>query len=430
MKLMNYSKQKQNTLITNSGTHIGLYRVYDEPTMISSLQSSGTTFNTRGYSLVYDDSPSDLVKHTALNINPWTVQFLKNPSVDNQLLAVTQEGLCIQFLENPSKVVSIMAIFNDAYAAQFIPSDHLDSDIMDLLYVIDRDFVSYLDNFTHSVIDTKIHIVVNSTINDAYDFYYDNPLPTIGYNLSISLGQGGTFANTQIVFQKQLVTTLDHILIETNNALNINLTEFNGNIRLNGTLINFDQLNDLVSQVGLRIINIDNLSETVVIKRWIIDEDNTDLLGLDVLDSIRTVVGEKTVDDFNNDITISTTIDTLFQQIIDNVETTLSALDLDLLFEYTISPNSTISQPTDIHNLLLLSDKLLVILDQIRDSELVTTVLSYHPLFIKFIDDPLPELQLMVVQNNPVSVFLINNPTPDAITLARSLDDMVDNNYK
>ena len=69
-------------------------------------------------------SEEDLIKELKNNIR--LIHFIKNPSEQIQLTAVSQNGLSIVLFENPSEKVQIAAIENNPIAIRYIEKPNQD----------------------------------------------------------------------------------------------------------------------------------------------------------------------------------------------------------------------------------------------------------------------------------------------------------------
>lgn len=56
-----------------------------------------------------------------IQINPFAIQNIPNPSTEMKLAALRQNGLVLEFIENPTREMQVLALHNTAKAIQFIP---------------------------------------------------------------------------------------------------------------------------------------------------------------------------------------------------------------------------------------------------------------------------------------------------------------------
>lgn len=57
-----------------------------------------------------------------IQINPFAIQNIPNPSTEMKLAALRQNGLVLEFIENPTREMQVLALHNTAKAIQFIPN--------------------------------------------------------------------------------------------------------------------------------------------------------------------------------------------------------------------------------------------------------------------------------------------------------------------
>jgi len=73
-----------------------------------------------GDAVRYIDNPSEAVQLTAVKQWPNAIQHIDNPSEAVQLAAVKHEGVVLMHLDNPSNAVKLAAVNNDGYAIKYI----------------------------------------------------------------------------------------------------------------------------------------------------------------------------------------------------------------------------------------------------------------------------------------------------------------------
>jgi hypothetical protein len=77
--------------------------------------------------IIWKDNPSEQEQLTAVNQDGYAIQFIKNPSEAVQLAAVKQYGYAIRYIKNPSEAVQLAAVNQDGNAIKYIknPSEQL-----------------------------------------------------------------------------------------------------------------------------------------------------------------------------------------------------------------------------------------------------------------------------------------------------------------
>ena len=86
-----------------------------------------TAVKQNGYAIEYIKNPSEEIQLAAVKQNGYAIEYIKNPSEEVQLAAVKQDGTAIKYIKNPSEKVQLDAVNNDGVAIEYIknPSEEV-----------------------------------------------------------------------------------------------------------------------------------------------------------------------------------------------------------------------------------------------------------------------------------------------------------------